>query len=334
LRCLTLTRGDALGAERVAANLGWNSIVLALKAIVTEGNTSNHADLLPIRRDLVEVLRPLTLVGRMQGMSRVPFNTKLLTGNVGGSGDWVLEGAPIPVTQMELSASDSLAPKRVGGIRVLTAELVKNATDGSERAVANDAAAGIAEALDRAFTDPANSGSSAKPASITYGATSFSSSGSTVAAIDADLKQMIGVLTAANMPLRTAAWMMSPTTATTLSLTRGSGGSLAYPGMTARGGELLGLPALTTATITASGSPGERYIALAEASEIAIADDGEATIDLSTQADLEMDDSPTGGERQLVSLWQLGLVGIRAVRFLNWKVRRTGAVAVLRDVTY
>jgi hypothetical protein len=117
-------------------------------------------------------------------------------------------------------------------------------------------------------------------------------------------------------------------------LKRNNDGAAAYPQMTAKGGMLLGLPVLTSNACTASGSPGERFIVLAEANEIALADDGESALDVSGEAALQLDDVPSAGAQQIVSLWENGLVGVRAVRMMNWRRRRDGAVAVLRSVAF
>lgn len=334
VKALARTRGDVLGAERFAAAQGWRTVEVAMKALVNPLDDSTASALLPITNDLAALLRPLTIVGRLQGMRRVPFDTRLLTQDVGGSGDWVGQGLPIPVSAAGLTNTATLDAKKVAGIRVLTEELLRNAVDGSEQTVAADAAGAVVEAMDLAFIDPANTGTDAKPGAITAGATEINSTGSSVTQIDNDLEDMVGVLIAAEMSLASAAWIMSPITATHLSLRRGTSGALAYPGMTARGGNLLGLPAIVSTAVAASGSPGERFVALVEASEIMLADDGAANIELSTRAAVQMNDGPSTGAQQLVSLWQNGMVGIKAERFINWKRRRTGAVAVLRNVTF
>jgi HK97 family phage major capsid protein len=334
VKALARTRGDAMGAVPYAEGQGWTPAALALKALVTPVGEGTDPALVPILNDLAALLRPLTIVGRLQGMRRVPFSTRLLRQDVGGAGDWVGEGQPIPVTAAGFSQVDTLDIRRVAGIRVLTEDFLRNAVGASEPTVAADAAGAVVEALDLAFIDPANTGSTIKPASITAGATEVSSTGSAVANIDTDLEDLLGVLIAAEMPLTSASWIMSPITATHLALKRGTSGAPAYPGVTARGGTLLGLPVLTSSNVAASGSPGERFIALVEASEINLADDGDGAIELSSRAALQMNDAPGTGAAQLVSLWQNGLVGIKAQRFINWKRRRSGAVAVLRNVTY
>lgn len=169
------------------------------------------------------------------------------------------------------------------------------------------------------------------PPSITYGADSFESTGSDLAAVDHDLKLLLTTLTTAGMSLQSATWVTSPEVALGLSLMRG-GGALAYPGVGPRGGTLLNLPLLVSSQAKASASPAENIIALIEANEVLYADDGRSDLSISSNAAVQMDDAPAAGEQNLVSLWQNNLIAIRAVRYMNWMRRRTGSVAVLRSV--
>ena len=78
-------------------------------------------------------------------------------------------------------------------------------------------------------------------------------------------------------------------------------------------------------------------VALVNASDIYIADDGGFAVDLSREASVQMDtapDNPTTSSTVLVSLWQRNLVGFRAERTINWARRRDSAVAYLTDVTW
>lgn len=335
-RTLAVCRGDLIAAERFAEAKGWTAVQVACKALVDPLDTAAvDAALAPFNADLAQVLRPLTVLGRMTSVRRAPFLTRLLVQNVGGSGAWVAEGRPIPVSAAGITEDATLDVLKVGAIRVMTTELMRNAVGGSDALIAADAASSLVEAMDTALLDPANGGIVGEvPASIASGAPTFSSTGSSVTQIDADLALLVQSLVAAEMPLSSATWIMSPTTATSLALKRGSGGSPAYPLVSAKGGSLIGLPILTSTGCAASGSPNERFLLLAEQSEILVADDGGGRIDLATSATLQMDDSPADGPQPQVSLWASNLVGLRTVRYLNWRRRRTGAVAVLRDLTY
>lgn len=343
VRALAVAKGDPLSAQAYADGRGraWYStpeVANALKALTGPVGTDDYtAAQRAVWRDFAEFLRPRTVVGRLQGIRRVPFKVRMIAAGQGTGAGWVGEEAPIPVSAMDLTdGGEQLFALKSGGIAVVTMELVRNSDPVADGVVAADVGRAIAAAMDLAFIDPANGGTTdVKPPSVTHGATSFESSGTSVAAIDGDLKLMLQVLTDAELDLATAAWVMHPTTAASLALKRGTNNeSQAFAGMTARGGTLLGLPVITSTACAATGSPGERFIALVEASEILLADDGESELTITGDASLQMNDAPSAGAQQLVSLWQNGLVGIRGLRFMNWKRRRSAAVAVLRSVGY
>ena len=339
VRALAIGRGDPIAAEAYAQGQPWHTpaVLCALKALSTPMSVSDYsASTRAIQTDFAEYLRVRSVVGRLQGLRRVPFKVRMLAASAGTSAAWVGGNHPIPVARMTLGDNgEQLLPLKVGGISIVTMELIRNSDTIADALVARDVSAGIVEKMDESFVDPANGGvADVSPASITYGAQSFESRGSTTDAIDADLADMLRELTDGNLSLETAAWVMAPQTAASLALKRGTDGALAYPGMNARGGVLCGLPVLTSNACTASGSPGERFIVLVEASEILLADDGESELDVSGEAAVQMDDAPAEGAQQMVSLWQNGLAGVRGLRFLNWKRRRDYAVAVLRSVNY
>jgi HK97 family phage major capsid protein len=194
-------------------------------------------------------------------------------------------------------------------------------------------ASAIAQAADLAFIDPANAGvSNVMPKSITNGATPIASSGSTVAQIDNDLKAMLDQLNARGGNLGFAVWVMSSETAVSLSLKRGTSGAPAYPGVTVKGGELLGLPALVSPYL-GDGSSGN-YLALLDASQVALADEDQANVSIAENATVQMDSSPSGGATTVVSLFQTDSAAIRVERFLNWRLRRAGFVSVLSGLAY
>jgi len=332
---LAATRGDLLGAEPYAAAKGWTSTTAVLKGLVAPLSQADVANALsPVLFDLAEVLRPLTIVGRLQGMRTTPFRTRVLAQSVAGLAAWVSEGAPIPVRASAFEFVRELDALKVAGIGVVSAELLMNAIGASYGVISQDIVSGVAQELDLAFIDPGNSGSTAKPAAITHDCPTFESTGTSIAAIDADLGKLIGSLTDNNMPMTSAAWVMNPRTATYLGQLRGSGGAAAYPGIGPRGGVLLQCPVLVSNNVVAAGSPGETLIALVEASEICIADDGGGDVELTTEASLQLNDAPAAGAQQQVSLWQMGLVGVKCTRIVNWAPRRPAAVATLRSVAF
>jgi hypothetical protein len=59
-----------------------------------------------------------------------------------------------------------------------------------------------------------------------------------------------------------------------------------------------------------------------------LADEGGVTIDMSTEASVQMNDAPSAGAQSLVSLWQNNLVGIRAEQFINWTAARPSNLGI------
>ena len=338
VKSLAICKGDPVGASAFAAAQRWidsDRIASIHKAAAGALSTADMtAAMAPVSADLSEFLRARTIVGRLPGLVRVPFRTRLLATTVGAAAGWVGEGKPIPVSSAELTGTELQALK-IATIAILTRELIQMSSPVADMLIAREIGNAIATALDRQFVDPSYTGiADTSPPSITSSSTQLSSSGSTIAAIDADIKAMIQVLVDANMSLDTAVFLMHPTTATGLALKRNGDGGPAYPGMTSKGGVLAGLPVITSTALSSAGSPGEFNVVLLETSEIAVADDGASEISYSSQASLQLDNAPASGAQQLISLYSNNLVAIRAVRMANWQARRTGAAVVLRDVQF
>lgn len=343
VRSLILAQGDPVAAAAFAASQRWAhstpEVELGLKAAVSAITVAEDAGSPtlshPLARDLADALRPLTLLGRLQGLRRVPHNSRLLHVASGTSGSWTGEGIPVPLGALDFDAA-SLPPLKVNALAVITAELARSSAPSAEGAISRDVLAACAAAADATFIDPENAGTaSVKPASVTSAGTSITSSGSSIAQIDSDLRDAVNVLDGADVDLGTAAWIMRGRTAAFLSTLRGTGGGLAYPGMGIRGGELLGLPALVSNGVPYdSNSPTETSISLVCASEVWLADDGAAQIELSQQASLQMDSAPAEGAQAMVSLWQAGLSAVKVTRFVNWKLRRATGCAVITGVDF
>ncbi|MDQ0027749.1 HK97 family phage major capsid protein [Variovorax paradoxus] len=304
-----------------------------IKALVDAMTVGNNPGILgQVGYDFSAFVRPLTLIGRMEGFRRVPLRVRLLQGIGGSTAYWVGEGQAKPISKQAFGDL-WLDPLKVVSICVATQELLKFSNPKADETLQDDMQAAAVESIDLAFIDPLNAGvSGVRPASITYDATPTPSSGSSIAQIDSDLKGMVGALTTAGSNLAAAVWIMSPTTAVAMSLKRGAGGNLAYPGVTAKGGELLGLPVLTTPHM--GGDTTGEFIALVDASAIALGDEDQTQISVSTQGSLQLSDAPTQASTAVVSLWQTNTAALKVERFVNWQLRRPEFVSVLSEVAY
>jgi HK97 family phage major capsid protein len=314
------------------------------KTAVNPGTTTDTTWAAPLVQytnmasEFVDYLRPLTIMGRMEGFRRVPFKVKVPRQTGGASVNWVGEGKVKPLTSL---AFDSLTLDfaKVAGIVPLTEELVRFSSPAAEELVRADLASAIAQFLDAEFIDPSNASTDVSPASVTYGVSAITASGTTAAAFRLDVKDMFAAMLAANQQVSSGYWVMTQAQALAFSLMQNALGQSEFPGITMNGGTLLGFPVITTQNLSATtGSPADGYpISFVMPSEILLADDGGVTIDMSREASLQMEttpDSPFTASTVTVSLWQHNMVAIRAERMINWKPRRATAAGVIAGAHY
>jgi HK97 family phage major capsid protein len=168
------------------------------------------------------------------------------------------------------------------------------------------------------------------PASITNGATTAASAGVTAAFAKADIVGRSGVLAALGYPLDECVWLMSDSNAFGLAVSLNGLGNPLFPGMTAQGGTLYGMPVVVSNTMSTR-------VALVHAPSIFVADEGGVRIDVSREASIQMDSAPTDpadATTVLVSLWQKNLIGLKAERFITWIKARSTAVTYLTAVAW
>lgn len=321
-------------------------VVQALKAAVAGGDTttSGWASQLVYNQNLagefIELLRPQTILGKMTGLTRVPFNVRMSGQDSGSSAYWVGQGKPVPVSKANF-LEVTLGIAKAAGLVVLTEELVRSSEPSAELLMRNDLTKSIATFLDVRFVDPSYAAvANVSPASITNGVTPLVPTGVTAATLRADVQTLFGTWINANVDPSGAVWIMSPTRALAISLMLNALGQPVFPGMTIDGGTFFGLPVIVSNSANIAGSPASGdMIILVKAPDILMADDGQVTIDASREASIEMLDNPTnnsaaGTATSMVSMYQTNAVAIKAVRFINWAKRRSTAVAFIQDGAY
>jgi HK97 family phage major capsid protein/HK97 family phage prohead protease len=355
--CLASAKGNHMQAEQIAKARypDMTRIHEVMKAAVAAGTTTDPAwagDLVQYQQfagDFVDFLRPQTIIGRFgQGnipsLRAVPFNVQIKGQTSGASGYWVGQGKPKPLTKFDVDAQ-ALRWAKVANIAVITEELARFSTPSAEALVRDELAKAIIERLDIDFINPAKAAvADVSPASITNGATAVASSGTDAAAVETDVAALFNAFIASNLNLAQGVWIMSATTALSLTMMKNALGQRVYPEMTLQGGTFYGLPVIVSQYAALDGSPGNSIVVLLNASDIWLADDGQVVIDISREASLEMSDSPTNSvatgspeapvATSLVSLWQTNSIGIKAERFINWARRRATAVAYLTGVNW
>jgi HK97 family phage major capsid protein/HK97 family phage prohead protease len=285
-----------------------------------------------LANEFLEFLRPRTLIGRIPGLRSVDFNSRVLAQTGTGTYNWVGEGKPKPLTALALNAVQ-LAFNKIAGIIVLTEETIKYSTPSAERITRDDMIAGIASFMDNQFLDPTITAiAGVRPASITDGVAGTAASGTTEAAARADIRALLGGFIGSNIGLNGVVLLANPSVAFNLGTMVNALGQPAFPGLGIEGGNLLGVPVITS-NATALGS----QIVAVHAPSILIADDGSVQIDMSREASLEMESAPADpptATTVLVSLYQHNLVGLRAERSVTWLRARAGSVRRITGVAY
>jgi HK97 family phage prohead protease/HK97 family phage major capsid protein len=328
---LSLQRGEIKSAldfarERYPSD---ERIQLALKAAVPPATTTDPAwagvlvDPTNLTGEFVEFLRPMTIIGKFgQGgippLHQVPFNIRTIGETADGDAWWVGQGKPKPLTKFGYQAM-TLGWAKLATITVITQETARR--------------------MDIDFVIPSKAAvANVSPASITNGLTPLESSGDDAAAVRQDIAALINAYVASNQDVSSLVLIMPNTLALAGSLMRNDLGNKEFPDLSLSGGTVEGIPVIPSQYVANIPTHGNIVIAV-NADEVYFADDGQATVDVSTEASLEMSDAPTqdgvtGLGAELVSLWQNNLMGLRAERFVNWQKRRPEAVVYMHNVTW
>lgn len=353
-KCLALGHLEHRDATQIAKSLydGQEGVIAATQRLVTKAavapaTTTNSTwakplvgDETSVYADFVEYLRPQTILGRfgqngVPSLRNVPFRTPLIGQTSGGDGYWVGEGNAKPLTKFDFNRT-TLEPLKVANIAVATMEVIRDSSPAADGIIRDQLAAALRERLDIDFIDPAKAAvSGVSPASILNGVAGIPSAGNTADDVRTDIRALFNAFIAANNAPQNGVFIMTATTALALSLMQNPLGQVEFPNIGMNGGTLFGLPVIVSEYVpTASAGS---LVALVNASDIYVGDEGGIDVSMSTEASLQMDstpDNPTTASTVLVSLWQRNLVGFRAERTISWARRRASAVAYLTGVNW
>lgn len=321
-KALILSRGEAVAARAFAeANYGATSLPARLlaKNVIGTSDVIGDIDARTASEAFIALARRGSLIEAINGVvpfAKVPFNVPFMAEGEGTTAFWTQEATPIK-TSREGFKTSRLPVLKIASLVVLTVELLKLIGPTAD-AMINRSLMRAANLLEgSSFIDPANAGTpDVEPASITYGAPSTPSTGSTPAAIAADIEALCASFAG---DLGSAVWLLSPATGVTLALMGASVGALNLGiGST---GYLVGLPAIAHSAVP----PG--LLVLIDPAGIAITE-RVLEVDASTQGTVEVEDDE-GEASSLVSLWQMNLSAARLREYVNWQRVNDGAVSVL-----
>jgi HK97 family phage major capsid protein/HK97 family phage prohead protease len=353
VRCLLLAKGDVMRAHEIAkSNFPDNTRVHSiLKAAVAAGTTTDSTwaaplvDYQTLAGEFIEFLRPQTILGKfglggVPSLRQIPFNVRMGRQTSGGSGYWVGEGKPKPLTKFDYEEV-TLRWAKVANIAVLSEELVRFSNPSADLLVRQALADALRERMDIDFVDPGKAEvSNVSPASILNGVVGITSAGNTSANARTDIQELMQAFIDNNLTPTNGVFIMGTANALALSMMQNALGQAVFPNITMNGGTLSGLPVITSEYISqlsdSSGSP----VILVNASDVFLADDGVVTIDASREASLQMLDNPTNDvtgatvATSMISMFQTNSVALRAERVINWKKRRAAAAAYISQAAY
>jgi HK97 family phage prohead protease len=282
------------------------------------------------------------------GIIKLPSRNRLAANMI--AGDFVGEGLPIPVKQLLLQ-SITLTPKKMAVISTFTRELAAHSTPSIEGVIREAIAEDTAILLDNRLLDTA-AGSTTRPAGLLNGlalgtGVVAGTAGGGSAAMLADLKALIGYITAQNGGRRIVI-IMNAAQALSLSLaTTTTGDFIDYRNK-------LNVPIIATTNLpltgTVPGGVGSYPIMIGvDAADFATAT-GAPEFQVSDTATLHMESATpapiVGGAGSpaaaaigdvaapVRSLFQTATLGIRMILDIAWAMRRTGMVVYVNGLTW
>lgn len=286
-----------------------------------------------VNADFLEMLRAASIIGRVVGFRRVPFNVAVPVQSGAGTYGWVGEAAGKPVTSLTFT-NVTLRWSKCAGIIVITDELARYSTPSAEVIIRDEMLKGLANFYDAQFVSSTAAVSNVSPAGILNGVSATSTTGTAASNFRTDMNNMLNNFTANNQSISGLTILMSETQALALSLMVTDLGVPLFPQITSTGGTVLGRPVVTSEAI------GTKIIALIP-NQILFAEDDGIQIDVSREASVEMETTPAIGETSplttvsnIKSFWQNNLVGFRAERYITWVKGRTSAVEYIDSVAY
>lgn len=333
-KALAAGRGDTMAAISYARE--WRDstpeVELLLRAASAPATTQNvpwAGALVPtvqhLGSEFIELLRPATVIGRIPGLRRVPFNVQVPKQTGSGTYAWVGEGLPKPVGMLAFTTV-ALAQYKIAGILTFTYELARSSEPSAEQTFRDEMIAGISQFMDAQFIDPAITLiAGVRPASITNGVTGIPATTDPLA----DISNLLNTFVTAQIPISGVVLIMSESNAFMLSAQRNAMGDPTFPGVSTTGGTINGIPVIT------SSAAGTNIIGVVPR-YVLYADDGGVTVDVSREASLQMVDNPAAPDATTVfrSLWQDNLVGLRAERFTAWIKAHASAVNMITGTAY
>lgn len=336
----TLARLDDVSAAGIAYKRWGQSnpqLAGAIKAAVAGGGTDTGewgAELVHIDRytgDFIEYLYSRTVFDKLP-LREVPANVNIAGQDGAATGYWVGQSKSIPVSKADFS-DVNLTPLKVAAMAVVSKDLLRDSSPSAEKLVRDALVQASAQKVDGTFFGTAAAVAGVSPAGILNGLAAGSTNGNDIDGVIADVKALYAPFIAANNA-DDLQFVTTQSLAKSVGMMQNALGNWAFPGLSANGGTLLGDP------LVAGGNVGAGDLILLKPSDIYKIGDRGVEVTMSTEASIQMDDSPNGASdtptanTSVVSMYQTESVAIKVVRPLNFAKRRASAVAYIGDADY
>jgi hypothetical protein len=267
-----------------------------------------------ISAGFVESLRSISAYDAMlSSMRRIPPYTRAAIVTTGASGALTAEQKWKVISKLSLSA-DNIAPLKSVVVLVITEELLRFSTAGTDRLFADELRSAVAQATDVPVLS-----------ALLTGITPGTSSG--------NARHDVATLLSA-VPLKALSrpmFLTSPTVLAQMAALHGDSGPV-FADLSVPSGFISGIPTVGVDSLTNYGGHGD-HLLLVDCWQCAGESDV-VTIDGSVQADVQMSDAPTDGAADMVSLFETNAVAIKCERRFAFARLRSSAVAALKTVTY
>lgn len=283
--------------------------------------------------DFVDYLYGETVFDKLPLMD-VPANVAIKGMDGAYAGYWVGESKSIPMSQGSASSVSTL-PLKVGGLTVLSNELLRDSSPAALGIVGQALREALSQVVDTKFFSADAVSAGVSPAGILNGLGAISTNGGDAQSIITDFKALFAPFVSAKNTRGSYAWVMTPTTAIALSLMKNALGQAEYPTINGNGGTLLGYPVYVGDNI------GAGDVILMKPSQIWRIGDRGVELSVSTETMIEQSSAPTGvtdtpsaATQAMTSMFQAESTAIKVVRSVNWGKKYASAVAYVGDAAY
>lgn len=282
--------------------------------------------------DFIEFLYAATVYDKL-GLRAIPANV-MIKGQDGASiAYWVGESKPIPATTSDFF-NVSLSPLKVAALAVISNELIRDSSPDAEMLVRDSLVMASAQRVDTTFLSASAAVSTVSPAGILNGLSAITASGTTAAALRADIKSLYAPFIAAKNS-GGLTLVMNPSLAKSVQLMINALGQMEFDGINTGGGELLG------DRVVVGDNVGSTQMILLKPSDIYRIGEGGVQVSISRETMIEQSTVPTGATdtpvaatQALTSMFQSESTAIKIVRSINFAKRRASAVAYVTAAAY